>query len=656
MIDFEYEDISIFEAPVKNKIAVLKDQRKEVERLWQVCEDVWDNIFDTQDTGRVVPLADYRYVPLARQVARNIQNQIYSRAVSNPTTIFGIVGKTKATREREKIFEAYLKEKILTTDFKNELQKVIQDGLKYGAGVALIEFKEKTKRYRKALQDGTVIIEEAVESRTAGIRCIRPYDFYFDTAENEFCDAFKVVVSYLSESALLKAYPDCTEKLTRFFERAENAKSEAFRGFNQGVRYEKPIYKDGKILVQECYGSIKADGQWYHDMQFVMVGNEVLVKAQKNPYFTNPVHLYTVRNSDDGWGEGGILYENSGLLKGYNHFNATALGSMEYVIRPAYLVPAGTLEQDVKMKPGAFIPMNPDVLGDFKPQRIDINPDGALSVLPLLERNLQGVSGAVRQITGDVSTTDASQTATEFQGLAMAANIDMDVQIDRFNNLFKLPLVEALSHTIACYFAEEKTVEVLGKTGKKEETIYPDDFYESWDFIVTDNKSKQAEANLLQQKIQMLQLIASLPSGRNVNFEELAKQLLKDGGFAVDDLFMDDTQVIFNQLNASLQQAFLQALAQKASEQYVDLTPLVLQTMGEGVAEFQESLMKGLDDGQDDNQGMLQQNPVAPFDQLGGVSEGTPNLSALIGGLTTQNGGGASGGVYQQNDGTGMGY
>ena len=78
--------------------------------------------------------------------------------------------------------------------------------------------------------------------------------------------------------------------------------------------------------------------------------------------------------------------------------------------------------------------------------------------------------------------------------------------------------------------------------------------------------------------------------------------------------------------------------------------------MGEGVAEFQESLMKGLDDGQDDNQGMLQQNPVAPFNQFGGVSEGTPNLSAFIGGLTTQNGGGASGGVYQQNDGTGMGY
>jgi hypothetical protein len=135
---------------------------------------------------------------------------------------------------------------------------------------------------------------------------------------------------------------------------------------------------------------------------------------------------------------------------------------------------------------------------------------------------------------------------------------------------------------------------VPSKVGKTFGMLKEEDHFADWRFVVIDNKSKQAQLAQMQQQIQMLQVLLQLPNARNLNLEEITKQILASVGLSVDSMYRPDIDVMTEEANTSLQKMMIQAMLQQASNKFVDVAPYVMELFGKHAQQTQKDLENAL--------------------------------------------------------------
>ena len=580
------EDHASILSQFRLKLEELVQQRSEVEKRWVKCEKVYDNKFSADVKG----LEDPNTVPHARQVVNTLSNQLWYRACAAPSAWFALSGRDSKGKEAAPVFEAYLKQKLEKSNFKETLRKVVHHGLVYGMGVCVIEYDVQHRARRKlnieaSRQLGQKVFYEEQEAcyEGASSRWVHPSDFYFDVTTTPFECAFKIIASYATKEELERNYGAMAqEAIDRLFTDGKSSTypQRSLEAASQNKFSKKKFLGSDKVPVYECYGDFRlADGTLVENIRLVVVDEAFVVCFKKNEFYECPVFKWVPKESEDGYGDGGILYESSGLIEGYNNFMKRFSLGLDLQVSPCYLAPESMFDgTSVVLSPGKIITYTPNMTTGAGPVPVSTDVSPYANALPLYENALQSTTGAVRQLAGGATSDGVAQTATEFQGLSMSSNVAMDRMVDDFNTMFKLPMIEAIARLQGAYGPEEKEMEVEHDFGVKKANLTYEHFQQEYDFVITDSKNKLEEKQLAQQRIQLLQLLMTLPNAGSIDFQAVVKPLMADLGWPnVSELYMTDLKRLEREIGQAGVQAVAQSLQQQILAKFTPLAPMLLQ-------------------------------------------------------------------------------
>jgi hypothetical protein len=291
------------------------------------------------------------------------------------------------------------------------------------------------------------------------------------------------------------------------------------------------------------------DGTYLRNWTAVIAKRKHLIRFEKNPYCLNPYVKKCYEETKDGWGISPIVYI-------FPHVNAAtrllngSIATAELNMQPQYLATKGQMPQKkIPAKKGQVIEYN-HVENVPMPQPLQYRNDVAFPYLQLFEGQAEATTGATRQMSGNVTTNDKVQTATEFQGLQVVGNMLLDRMVDRYTIDFKLPLIERFAKIDAIRTAEmvvsgeyePELIKVESWDGYEEyKQITLDIMFGRYDFVMEDVKAEQERAANFEKDLQAFQMFLQTAEGPKVNVTAFIKRFIqlrkmgKPSDFVYDD-------------------------------------------------------------------------------------------------------------------------
>jgi hypothetical protein len=559
-----------------------QDRKTKAEPIWREVEKQLEPSYSSKTKVLDIKL------PFARQVLNTLQGHIWARSLQGEKVLFDVQGDDEQAQEQAPTYKALLNYLFSQNKLRCRLDLLAEHYITKGVCIAFTGRMTKTRKVRvlsgqmgTELQLGMngeaefVEVEQTV-AELADLQVVDPYTFVFDTdnADNwdECLKAYRKPIVYedLADNTLYGNHSELKEQVKQHIEQQSSGYNNVVKGV-KASKDAKGFYPDGRVELLEFYGDVRLpNGDLLRNWMVTIAARNHVVRFEPNPYYVNPFVKALYEETTCGWGQGGPIGQVVSLMEGASRMAKQAVVSSEYAMNPPYLAPKGMLQQkQYNIKPGDVVTYEPNtMLPNALPQPLVANPNPAFPILQLLESQTEATTGATRQLSGNVTSRDKAQTATEFQGLQVIGNLVMDRVIDRFNLDMKLPAIEKLALMQSMFYPKALTIPVEGRGGENEFVqVEPSLYYQNYKFIIVDNKSEMERKQGLQEKIALIQQGAQIPDiAQRMDWVELYKSLWRDLGYGeADKWIMNHDELVVKLTKDTAAMALGQALGQQSA-------------------------------------------------------------------------------------------
>jgi hypothetical protein len=326
--------------------------------------------------------------------------------------------------------------------------------------------------------------------------------------------------------------------------------------------------ENGNIEIIEMHGDQRLpDGTYLRNWTIVIAGRKKLIKFETNPIIINPFIKWCYEATEDGWSVSPIEYIMPLIDAGSNLLSLGVEGCKRH-INPAWLSPEEAFEQKKHyLAEGKIIKYKPNLNNpNFKPEPIPVNAEAPFNFIQLFEGQSEATTGATRQLSGNVTTNDKVQTATEYQGLQVVGNMIIDRLVDLFNADFKIPIVEAVALVNAFFSPNSMKIPIDNDNGKREfKEIGPEVYYGNYEYIILDNKAELERKQHLKESAALFQQMLADPElAQWLKKVDFAKMIWRNlGNEKPGQYFKDDKEYIESGLVQFTVQAAMEMKAQQ---------------------------------------------------------------------------------------------
>lgn len=520
-------------------------------------------------------------VPIGKQTIQTLISHFWGRSLQTPKILFNVKGLDDASKDNAPI----QKENLMRIFKKDRLQQKLDDGvldaLMKGVIIGYVSYKQVSEDMAAPMDlasliphntEGTEISQTGLPMMTsedngmgmaefskmeydaASLKIVDAYDFVFDTSNENWDQCFKALQCYevyedIAENSNYQNFADLYEMT----EEKATSNDLMFSSKKKKKDIKTGVDASGRIELIEFHGDFRLkDGSYLRNWTITIAARKKVIRFERNPSYINPFVKWTYEKTQDGWGASPVEYILPLIDAGSMLLN-TGVEAAKYSINPGWLAEKGMLPQkQTYLQEGMVIEFSPsNVHPDRMPTQIKLDYQAPFPYLQLLESQSEATTGATRQLSGNVTSNDKDQTATEFQGLQVVGNLILDRLVDLFNNDFKIPCIEKLAKITAMFNPQETTIPIENDQGLEEfKTVGPEVYFGNYEYLIEDNKSELERKQNLQTELQFITMISQDPDiGPRMKKIDGAKEYYRSIGYGNPaTLFMSDEEFVSQKL------------------------------------------------------------------------------------------------------------
>lgn len=557
-------------------------------------------------------------VPYGKQCVQTLLAHFWGRSLQSDKVLFSVRGRDEQSQENAPKQKQVLLEHLKRDKAQQKFDDSVHSALLEGGVFAHIGYEEKIspERVLSGLngtaqsfdEDGSIsfIEEDVTEKNGPKITLIEPENFVFDTTADDWDSAWKAYKCY-------KRYEDIAddpnytnlEGLKELAKQENKKVSSKIKYRNRKKKKDERQYNDtgvdeqGRLELIEVHGDIRLeDGTLVRNWTITIAARKRVIRFERNQYYFNPFVKWFYEEADDGWPISPISYIVP-LIDGASTLLNTGVEGAKLSLNPPYLAPKGFFPQKkVYVTEGKVIEyeVKQAMQQPYQPQPMQFKYDAPFPYLQLFESQTEATTGATRQLSGNVTTNDKVQTATEFQGLQVVGNMIIDRAIDLFNLEFKIPILEKCAKVLKQFAPEELELPVENGRGIDEfQTITPEVYSGRYEYYIEDSKAETERKQNIQEKIQLLQMGIQDPElNSRIQKMDLFSELWRDMGYGKAGSFlMTDEEYVTHRLT---QMAIEQFVAEVGGQKALGMIMHHLQT-GADMKEVMMGLMQNINPG-----------------------------------------------------------
>lgn len=536
-------------------------------------KDRWKRT-DTAIRGVVSKIASERFnglVPYGKQSHQTLISHFWGRSLQTEKILFNVTGNDQKSKEMAPLQKQNLMRIFKKDRLPQKLDDGVDEALRKGVVIGYIGYEKRTeafgvpKDYQTLAPNQDGELNESIdmfegEETTYDAACLRiidPYDFVFDTDNFEKWDqCFKAARSYevyedIADNPNYSNYESLYELTT---EKEGFSGYSRFTGKKGKKKGNKGIDENGRIELIEFHGDFRLkDGTYLRNWTITVAARKRVIRFEKNPTYINPFVKWTYERTDDGWGLSPIDYIIPLIDAGSMLLN-TGVEAAKLSINPAWIAPKGVFPQkQFYLTEGMVIEWSPNqaLNPNVPPQPVKLDHQAPFPYVQLMETQSEATTGATRQLSGNVTSNDNAQTATEFQGLQVVGNLILDRVVDLFNADFKIPVIEKIAKVTAMFNPEELEIPIENEQGVEEfKQVTPAVYYGNYQYVIEDNKSELERKQNVQQEISFIQTLMQDPDiNKRLKKIDAAQDVFRNLGYgAPATLFMNDEEYIMKSL------------------------------------------------------------------------------------------------------------
>jgi hypothetical protein len=531
-------------------------------------------------------------VPFIKESHQTLISHFWARTLQSQGVFFDVQGQDEQAEKFAQIHKHNIWNILYKDGVPNKLDTCLfEHGIKKGFAVARIKYKKVVKEMAlptkyvnlvqnpvstKDIKSGITQISQTIWDG-ASLEILDPFHFTYDPSE-EWDNGFKCYESWRFKSDLKGNKLFDKNKL----ELCHPDDSDIAHDDNKPADYNRAT-RQNKINIKEFYGNFMVGDELLENYYVVIGSDDVLLCCEPNPIYINPFVKWEYNYSKIGMGVSPLQHALD-LSNAASNLMNSGVESAKLAINPPLIGPKGAFPNNKKyyLEEGQVIEYEPNPMAPHPPAPLQINPQAPLPYLQWLETQTEFVTGATRQLSGQVTTSDKDQTATEFQGLQVVGNLILDRVVDLFNHGFKLPIIEKMVQVQAIFNPMERQIPVVGTNGTSNiEQVDAQSYFANYAYTIIDSKSEQERKGQIQQKAQFLQMLMQDPElSQRLKKIDIASALLQDFGYGdAGEYFYNDEDFIAENAKKLMEQSIIQTLAQQLAQQTMQNPQLMQQIM-----------------------------------------------------------------------------
>ena len=572
------------------------DWRNNSQHIRDEMKELRNYVFQTdttKTTNKKLPWKNKTSIPKICQIRDNLHAN-YMAALFPHDDWFKWEAESQqgADRETARAIEAYMKQKIRESGFKETVAQCVLDYIDAGNA-----FGEVTYAVEQHAPEGGPSYTSYVGPK---LERISPYDIQFDLSASSFKDAAKVTRSLISAGTLQYAAENVPG-----FEWATQALAKGQKLRNELSSYGDSDMDKAEGIMVDGFGSMRAylssgmieileyEGDiYYHDTGKVETNMRVVVVDRKFAVHKAPMDTWLGRSNKEhvGWRDRpdnlwsmSPLTNLVGMQYRLDHLENLKADVFDQIAHPTFIIYGQT--EDFEPGPDERIYADVDARVDVvRPDATALNADFQMD---RLMQNMEELAGAPRQAMG--IRTPGEKTAFEVQALENSAGRIFQQKIQHFEEMFIEPL---LNQMLA---AARKNVTAIELVKTVDESFGLEEFLTvSPEHLNAKGRLRPVGARHFSRQAQILQNLMGLVnsglyadpsvsvhmSGKKI--AELTEELLGLGKF---DIVSDNVRIAEQQETQQLMQMAQQSLAEQVAgqqQQFNDAADLEEEALIEG--------------------------------------------------------------------------
>jgi hypothetical protein len=517
-----------------------------------------------------LPWKNSTSVPKLAQLRDNLHANYYAALFPHDNWFkWEAAERNAADRETARIIEAYMKQKIRESSFKQAVSRAIYDYIDYGNAFGEVTYEQDVHL------DGQG--QSHLVYSGPKLQRISPYDIYFDLTADDFKAAGKITRRVVSMGSLVQAhaqdplsYPwvpgalaDAreTRKTLNAYGESDIDKSEGFQidGFGNLSSY----YSGDMIELLEYEGDL-----YDREKDEILAGHRLIVMDRRRVVHSEPYESWLGKSNKEhvGWRPRpdnlmgmGPLDNLVGMQYRLDHLENLKADVFDQIAHPMVVV-YGMVE-DFEWEPGGRIYADQDARVDIvRPDATALNAD--FQITQLME-NMEELAGAPKQAMG--IRTPGEKTAFEIQALENAAGRIFQQKIQKFEEEFVEPLLNQMLEVARRNIGPLEQVKVLNDDFAIQEflTIKPETLQQRGKLYPVGARHFAAQAQIVQNLLGFINSAAYQDPAvsAHISGKKIAGIMEEHLGLERFELVQDNIRIAENQET--------QSLATSAGEQVV---------------------------------------------------------------------------------------
>lgn len=543
-------------------------QRREKEEEWRELRNYLFATDTTKTTNSKLPWKNKTTLPKLTQIRDNLHANYMDALFPNDNWLKWEGYNLEAvTAKKRKAIEAYMKNKLRQSSFRETVSQLVYDYIDYGNVFAEVTFVNKTRK-------DDVTDEEYVLYRGPKLERLSPFDIVFNPTASSFKDSPKFTRYVKTVGELKKDIeyrPDLNYDNAAFEKAIEARKSlSAFK--MEDINKAEGFLVDGFGTLQEYYQSglveiIEFEGDIYDEYNnelleqrlITIIDRSYVIRNVKMPswFGTDNKHHVGWRPRPDNLYAMGPLDNLVGLQYRVDHLENLKADALDLTIHPPIKIVGDVEPFEWGPEATIHIPEDGDV-STLPPNAAAFQVNNEIAALLAL---MEEMAGAPKEAMGIRSPGE--KTAFEVQQLQNAAGRIFQHKVNKFEIEFIEPILNTMLEVA------RRNIDIAELTKVMDDDLGVEDFISiTKEDITATGKLRPIGARHYAARAQLLQNMLGVfnsPIGQtiapHISSKRLAQMVEEYMGFEQYDFIQDnvaiseqaETQRLMNQAQETLQ-------------------------------------------------------------------------------------------------------
>ena len=424
-------------------------QRYEKEKEWNELRNYLFATDTTKTSNSKLPWKNKTTLPKLTQIRDNLHANYMDALFPNDSWLkWEGYDLSAVTASKRKAIEAYMKNKIRESDFRETVSQLVYDYIDYGNAFGEIVFENKVRV-------DPITGEETLLYRGPKLERVSPYDIIFNPTARTFADSpkFTRYLKTLGELRKdLEERPDLNYDIGAFEKAVQTRRSiTSFR--MEDVNKAEGFLVDGFGTLQEYYQSglieiLEFEGDIYDEINDKLLSNRIItivdrsyvIRNIENPSWLgkDTKHHVGWRTRPDNLYAMGPLDNLVGLQYRVDHLENLKADALDMTIHPPIVVQGDVEPFEWRPETTIHVPEDGNV-STLPPNSAAFQVNNEIGVLLAL---MEEMAGAPREAMGIRSPGE--KTAFEVQQLQNAAGRIFQHKVNKFEVEFIEPILNMM--------------------------------------------------------------------------------------------------------------------------------------------------------------------------------------------------------------------